>query len=35
MVIQKRLRELIHPELNVESIFPGQEGELPADLVTC
>ncbi len=35
MVIQKKLRELIHPELNVESIFPGQEDQLPADLVTC
>jgi Fe-S cluster biogenesis protein NfuA len=35
MVIQKRLRELIHPELNVESIFPDQEETLPAGLVTC
>ncbi len=35
MVIQKKLRELIHPELNVESIFPGQESELPSDLVKC
>lgn len=35
MVIQKKLRELIHPELNVESIFPGQEDQLPSGLVTC
>jgi len=35
MVIQKKLRELIHPELLVESIFPGQEDTLPAELVTC
>lgn len=32
MVIQKKLRELIHPELLVESIFPGQEDTLPNDL---
>ena len=35
MVVQKKLRELIHPELNVESIFPGQEEQLPADLLLC
>ncbi len=35
MVIQRKLRELIHPELNVESIFPGQEDSLPKDLVKC
>ncbi len=29
MVVQKRLRELIHPEITVESIFPGQEDMLP------
>jgi len=34
MVIQKKLRELIHPALEVESIFPGQEETLPSDLVT-
>ncbi len=33
MVIQKRLRELIHPELNVESVFPDQLDSLPAGLV--
>jgi len=33
MVIQKNLRELIHPELQVESIFPGQEDTLPEGLV--
>ena len=32
MVVQKKLRELIHPEINVESIFPGQEDILPNDL---
>ena len=35
MVIQKKLRELIHPDLNVESIFPNQEDTLPKDLVKC
>jgi len=35
MVVQKKLRELIHPELTVESIFPGQEDQLPPDLVDC
>jgi Fe-S cluster biogenesis protein NfuA len=35
MVIQKKLRELIHPELGVESIFPGQESMLPDGLVVC
>jgi Fe-S cluster biogenesis protein NfuA len=34
MVVQKKLRELIHPEINVESIFPGEEDKLPKDLVT-
>jgi len=29
MVVEKKLRELIHPELKVESIFPGQEDMLP------
>ncbi len=33
MVVQKKLRELIHPEVVVESIFPGQEDQLPKDLV--
>jgi len=32
MVIQKRLRELIHPELNVESVFPDQLDTLPKEL---
>ena len=32
MVVQKKLRELIHPEINVESIFPGQEDMLPSDI---
>ncbi len=32
MVVQKKLRELIHPEIQVESIFPGQEDTLPKDL---
>jgi Fe-S cluster biogenesis protein NfuA len=35
MVAQRKLRELIHPELNVESIFPGQEDQLPDGLVDC
>jgi Fe-S cluster biogenesis protein NfuA len=34
MVAQRKLRELIHPELVVESIFPGQEDQLPEGLVT-
>jgi len=34
MVVQKKLRVLIHPELEVESIFPGQEDQLPDALVT-
>jgi len=34
MVIEKKLRELIHPELAVESIFPGEESKLPAGMVT-
>ncbi len=29
MLVEKKLRELIHPEVVVESIFPGQEEELP------
>jgi len=33
MVIQKKLRELIHPMLEVESIFPDQEERLPKDIV--
>ncbi len=33
MVVQKKLRELIHPEITVESIFPGQEDTLPEGLV--
>lgn len=33
MVIEKKLRELIHPELVVQSIFPGQEDTLPGGLV--
>jgi Fe-S cluster biogenesis protein NfuA len=32
MVVQKKLRELIHPEISVESIFPGQEDMLPKDI---
>ena len=32
MVVQKKLRELIHPEITVESIFPGQEDSLPEGL---
>ncbi len=32
MVVQKKLRELIHPEISVESIFPGQEDTLPEGL---
>jgi len=32
MVVQKKLRELIHPEIAVESIFPGQEEMLPSDI---
>jgi len=32
MVVQKKLRELLHPEVTVESIFPGQEESLPQDL---
>jgi Fe-S cluster biogenesis protein NfuA len=35
MVAQKKLRELIHSELVVESIFPGQEDHLPVGLVVC
>jgi len=35
MVIQKRLRELIHPELTVESVFFNQHEQLPKDLVNC
>ena len=34
MVVQKKLRELIHPEINVESIFPGQEDTLPKGIFT-
>ena len=29
MVVQKKIRELIHPEISVESIFSGQEDTLP------
>ena len=32
MVVQKKLRELIHPEISVESIFPGQENTLPESI---
>ena len=35
MVIQKKLRELIHPELNIESVFPDQIDNLPKDLINC
>ncbi len=35
MVIEKRLRELIHPQLSVESIFPGQDETLPKDMIRC
>ena len=34
MVVQKKLRELIHSELVVESIFLGEENSLPKKLVT-
>jgi len=34
MVVQKKLRELIHPEITVESIFPGQEDTLPEGIYT-
>ncbi len=34
MVVQKRLRELIHPELEVVNVDAGQEGNLPDDMVT-
>jgi Fe-S cluster biogenesis protein NfuA len=33
MVVQKRLRELIHPNLEVVNVEAGQEGALPDDLV--
>jgi len=29
MVVEKRLREFIHPEITVKSIFPGEENTLP------
>ena len=32
MVVERRLKELIHPNLNVINVEAGQEGELPADL---
>jgi Fe-S cluster biogenesis protein NfuA len=32
MVVQKKLRELIHPELVVESLFPDQHENLPQGL---
>ena len=32
MVIERKLRELIHPEITVESIFPGQEEGLPQNI---
>jgi len=32
MVVEKKLRELIHPEISVESIFPDQEETLPKEL---
>ncbi len=32
MVVEKKLRELIHPKISVESIFPGQEETLPKEL---
>lgn len=35
MVVQKKLRELIHPELIVESVFPDQIYQLPDNLVKC
>ena len=34
MVVQKRLKELIHPNLEVVNVDPGQEASLPEDLVT-
>ena len=33
MVVQKRLRELIHPNLEVINVDSGQEAALPDDLV--
>jgi Fe-S cluster biogenesis protein NfuA len=33
MVVEKRLRELIHPNLEVMNVEFGQEGSLPEDLV--
>jgi Fe-S cluster biogenesis protein NfuA len=32
MVVERRLKELIHPNLNVINVEVGQEGELPGDL---
>ncbi len=32
MLVEKKLKELIHPEVVVESIFPGQEDTLPEGL---
>jgi len=34
MVVEKRLRELIHPNLEVINVDPGQESALPKGLVT-
>ena len=34
MVVEKRLRELIHPNLVVVNVDPGQESSLPEGLVT-
>ncbi|BDY13693.1 NifU family protein [Hydrogenimonas cancrithermarum] len=34
MVVEKRLRELIHPNLEVVNVEIGQEGSLPEDLVS-
>ncbi len=33
MVVQKQLRELIHPEIVVENVFAGMESELPEGIV--
>jgi len=32
MVVERRLKELIHPNLNVINVEAGQEGEIPQDL---
>ncbi len=34
MVVEKRLRELIHPNMEVVNVEPGQEEYLPDDMYT-